>query len=151
VIDFVAMAPAHLDTVLDIEIVSHVTPWTRGNFVDSLDAGHVAILMQEDGETLGYAVLMPLPGEIELLNITVAPEARGAGLGRQLLQHICTQARGAGAERMFLEVRASNTPARALYAHNGFAEVGLRRAYYAAAKGDEANAREDAILMAKDL
>lgn len=145
------MTTAHLDTVLDIEIVSHATPWTRGNFVDSLDAGHVATLMQEEGDTLAYAVLMPLPGEVELLNITVAPEARGAGLGRQLLDHVCNQAREAGAERMFLEVRASNTPARTLYAHNGFAEVGLRRAYYAAARGDETNAREDAILMAKDL
>lgn len=147
VIEFVEMAPVHLDTVCDIEIVSHPTPWTRGNFTDSLEGGHVATVMQEEGAVLGYAVVMPLPGEAELLNITIAPEARGSGLGRQLLYQVCKAAQVQGAERMFLEVRASNTPARTLYARSGFAEVGLRRAYYAVPEGD----REDAVLMAKDL
>lgn len=146
-IEYVAMTQAHLDAVSDIEIVSHHTPWTRGNFIDSLDGGHAATVLQEDGAVLGYAVVMPLPGEAELLNITVAPEARRSGLGKVLLARVCADARARGASRMFLEVRASNTPARTLYAHNGFTEVGLRRAYYAAEDG----IREDAILMAKDL
>jgi ribosomal-protein-alanine N-acetyltransferase len=47
---------------------------------------------------------------------------------------------------MFLEVRASNASAIALYEKRGFAEVGLRRNYYPTAKGSE-----DAILMALDL
>jgi len=146
-IEFSAMTSEHLDAVFDIEIVSHPTPWTRGNFTDSLEGGHVAIVAQEEGAVLAYAVLMPLPDEAELLNITVAPEARGSGLGRKLLDLVCSDAKGQGAQRMFLEVRASNTPARTLYAHSGFAEVGLRRAYYALPEGG----REDAILMAKDL
>lgn len=146
-IEYVAMTPAHLDAVCDIEIVSHHTPWTRGNFVDSLETGHAAIVLLEGGAVLGYAVVMPLPGEAELLNITVAPEARRSGLGKALLARVCADARVRGEARMFLEVRSSNMPARTLYAHNGFTEVGLRRAYYAA----EAGAREDAILMAKDL
>ena len=146
-ITFVAMTLAHLDAVSDIERVSHLTPWTRGNFADSLEGGHVATVMQEEGAVLGYAVVMPLPEEAELLNITVAPEARRGGLGRALLEHVCTGARVQGARRIFLEVRASNVPARTLYVRNGFTEVGLRRAYYAAGDGE----REDAILMAKDL
>ena len=141
------MTASHLDAVCAIEIVSHATPWTRGNFSDSLEGGHAAIVMREEGAVLGYAVLMPLPGEAELLNITVAPEARRSGLGRQLLDQVCKDAQAQGAERLFLEVRASNTPARTLYTRNGFAEIGLRRAYYALPEGG----REDAILMAKDL
>jgi ribosomal-protein-alanine acetyltransferase len=147
VIEYAAMTPAHLGAVSDIEIVSHHTPWTRGNFVDSLDGGHAATVLLEDGAVLGYAIVMPLPGEAELLNITVAPEARRSGLGQALLARVCADARARGESRMFLEVRASNTPARTLYTHSGFTEVGLRRAYYAA----ESGAREDAILMAKDL
>lgn len=115
--------------------------------MDSLAAGHAATVMLENEAVRAYAVCMSLPGESELLNITVAPDARRGGLGRQLLAHVCAEAQARGAQRMFLEVRVSNAPARALYARNGFAEVGLRRAYYAAADG----AREDAILMAREL
>lgn len=146
-IETAVMAPEHLDAVIEIEAVSHLTPWTRGNFVDSLDAGHAATVMIEDGVVLAYAVVMPLPGESELLNITVAPEARRSGIGRQLLERVLGKVREQGAERMFLEVRSSNLPARALYRQCGFSEVGLRKGYYAAAD----NQREDAVLMAKEL
>ncbi|MGZ8155124.1 MAG: ribosomal protein S18-alanine N-acetyltransferase, partial [Burkholderiales bacterium] len=46
------------------------------------------------------------------------------------------------AERAFLEVRPSNTAARALYARSGFSEIGRRRDYYPAQEG-----REDAVVM----
>ena len=49
-IAFAAMTPDHLDAVCDIESVSHHSPWTRGNFIDSLDSGHAATVMQEDGD-----------------------------------------------------------------------------------------------------
>ncbi|HEY1181995.1 MAG TPA: ribosomal protein S18-alanine N-acetyltransferase [Rhodocyclaceae bacterium] len=141
------MTLAHLDAVVDIESVSHLTPWTRGNFADSLAAGHAASVVLEEGAVAAYAVAMPLPGEAELLNITVAPEVRRHGVGRELLAHVLDAARTQGAERIFLEVRASNLPARALYRRSGFAEVGLRKGYYASTD----NQREDAVLMAKEL
>lgn len=149
-IEFLPMREDHLNAVLAIEILAHPSPWTRGNFKDSMRGGHTAVLMQEEAAVLGYAVLMPLPEEAELLNITVAPARQRGGLGRQLLEHVCALAQEQGAQRMFLEVRASNLPARTLYGHSGFSEVGLRRGYYAAAPGSE-NAREDAILMAREL
>lgn len=141
------MTLAHLDAVVDIEAVSHLTPWTRGNFADSLAAGHTASVVLEQGAVAAYAVVLPLPGEAELLNITVAPEVRRHGVGRELLAHVLNAARVEGAERIFLEVRASNLPARALYLRLGFAEVGLRKRYYAGTD----NQREDAVLMAKEL
>jgi ribosomal-protein-alanine N-acetyltransferase len=44
---------------------------------------------------------------------------------------------------LWLEVRAGNQRARALYRQRGYAEVGLRRGYYPAAQG----LREDAVVM----
>ena len=93
------MRSEHLDAVCDIEIVSHHSPWTRGNFIDSLEGGHAATVLLEDGAVLGYAVVMPLPGEAELLNITVAPEARRSGLGRMLLERVCADAQAGLADR----------------------------------------------------
>ena len=44
-------------------------------------------------------------------------------------------------------MRASNERARQIYLRRGFAEVGVRRGYYPAAKGQ----REDAVVMSLDL
>jgi ribosomal-protein-alanine N-acetyltransferase len=136
-----------LDAVLAVESSAHLAPWTRGNFLDSLAAGHNVILMQDNNDLLGYAVLMPLPAEAELLNITITPAQQGRGWGRALLEQVCATAAAQGAQRLFLEVRASNQVARQLYARSGFAEVGLRKGYYASVHGQ----REDAILMVKGL
>ncbi|HTJ96209.1 MAG TPA: ribosomal protein S18-alanine N-acetyltransferase [Rhodocyclaceae bacterium] len=146
-IAFVPMTADSVHEVQAIEAVAHESPWTAGNFTDSLTAGHVATLMLTGNSLLGYAVVMHLPDEAELLNITIAPPYQRQGLGEQLLSQVCTAAHAQGALRMFLEVRASNLAAHTLYSHNGFIEVGRRRGYYAAANGQ----REDAILMAKDL
>ena len=52
-----------------------------------------------------------------------------------------------GDAALLLEVRQSNTAARALYAAAGFAEVGLRRGYYP----DVQQRREDAVVMRLSL
>jgi [ribosomal protein S18]-alanine N-acetyltransferase len=69
------------------------------------------------------------------------PEHRG-GVGRALLHAVIDAARALDVRKMFLEVRASNAAARALYAQAGFREIGVRRDYYPAHGG-----REDAIVL----
>lgn len=141
------MVEADLDSVVAVEAEAHEAPWTRGNFADSFKAGYVATVLCEEEHLQGYSVVMPLPDEAELLNITVAPAAQGRGLGSMLLQALMRDAKSAGALRLFLEVRASNTPARQLYLKSGFVESGCRRGYYACKDG----LREDAVLMEKAL
>ena len=79
---------------------------------------------------------------------TCAPrrKSQGRGHGRRLLRAILQLARGRGAQRVFLEVRPSNTPAIALYHDEGFNEIGRRPRYYPAKDG-----REDALVMALEL
>ena len=48
-----------------------------------------------------------------------------------------------GSRCLTLEVRASNTPAQALYEKLGFAQVGRRPKYYQ-------NPREDALILRKE-
>jgi [ribosomal protein S18]-alanine N-acetyltransferase len=68
--------------------------------------------------------------EAEILTFGVVPEARRRGHGGSLLREAIGAARAKGAGAMFLEVAAGNAPALALYAREGFAEVGRRRRYY---------------------
>jgi [ribosomal protein S18]-alanine N-acetyltransferase len=142
-LELIPMREADIDAVTAIEQRAHPFPWTRGNFVDSLKAGHSAWVFREGGALVGYGVLMMTVDEAELLDITVVPECQRRGLGGALLNQLFDIARSHGATRMLLEVRTSNESGLALYRRFGFAEIGRRRAYY--------HGKEDAIVMARDL
>ena len=138
-----AMTLHDLDAVLAIEQRAYGFPWTRGNFIDSLAAGYLAeVLVADDGALLAYFIALSGVDELHLLNITVTPAHQGQGHGRRLLAAVLDHGRHLGLATLWLEVRAGNHRARALYRACGFTETGLRRAYYPAA-----DAREDAVMM----
>jgi ribosomal-protein-alanine N-acetyltransferase len=106
-------------------------PWPAGAFTSALEAPQViAFVVEERGAILGYFVGRAVLGEGEILNLAVVPEARRRGLGRWILEAGLALLREAGADEVFLEVRASNRAARALYRARGFREVGRRARYY---------------------
>lgn len=131
-----------LDRVMEIEPKIYSHPWSRGNFADSLHAGYSCWIYESEGEVVGYAVMMSVLDEAHLLNISIAQDCQGRGMGRALLEHVIDIARRHGAQMMFLEVRPSNKNAIALYESIGFNEFSVRKGYYPAHNG-----REDAILM----
>lgn len=136
------MQLADLDSIMAIENVIYSHPWTRGNFSDSLNAGYSCWVFEDDDDIVGYSVVMLAADEAHLLNISIASDWQGLGLGRKLLEHMMEIARSHGALHMFLEVRVSNTIAVRLYEKMGFNEMAIRRNYYPSHVG-----REDAILM----
>jgi ribosomal-protein-alanine N-acetyltransferase len=139
-----AMTLADLPAVMAIEQIAYPFPWTQGNFVDSLAAGYGAQLLRApDGTLRAYSVAMDGVDEVHLLNLTVAPPWQGQGLARRLLDTLVERARGLGQRSLWLEVRASNERARAVYARYGFLDVGMRRGYYPAGGGR----REDARIL----
>lgn len=142
------MVVADLDVVMPVETSAYSHPWTRGNFIDSLAAGYRTLLQCDtEGGVLAYSVALPGFEETHLLNLTVAPVHQGQGLGSALLAELADWARARGDAALWLEVRPSNVRARTLYQRRGFVEVGLRRHYYPADKGQ----REDAVVMRLDL
>ena len=136
-----------LDAVMAIEKTAYAHPWSRGNFLDTLSAGHQALLLEAGGTLIGYYVAMKGVDEVHLLNVTVAPALQGQGWGRCLLDWLHLWARGEGAQCVWLEVRESNEVAQRVYAHCGYRRVGLRRDYYPAGRGQ----REHAIVMSCPL
>ena len=141
-----AMTLADVNAVLNIEQAVQAYQWTHGNFTDALNHGYECRVYEQDGEIHGYAVLMPVLDEAELLNIAVAAGQQRKGLGRLMLREILNTARKKNTRCVFLEVRPSNTAAIALYRSVGFAGIGLRRGYYQSTNGSE-----DAIMMACEL
>ena len=139
---FRPMLESDLDAVIAIEPTIYLHPWTRGNFNDSLKSGHQAWVLTRQDEIIGYSLMSMVLDEAELLNISVAAPHQQQGLGRLLLAHMLEHAITLGAAMMFLEVRASNAAAIALYERASFVEVNVRRGYYPAENG-----REDAVIM----
>jgi ribosomal-protein-alanine N-acetyltransferase len=89
-------------------------------------------------------------GECHVLNLCLHPVHQGRGIGRRLLRRLLALARRREADTAFLEVRASNCGAIALYHSEGFDEIGRRRGYYPASRHN-AHRREDAVVMARAL
>ena len=141
-----AMTLEDVDAVLAIEQAVQAYPWTRGNFIDALGHGYICRVEEDGGEIRGFAVLMPVLDEAELLNIGVAAGQQRKGLGRAMLREMLDVAHKMKMRRVFLEVRASNAAALALYRSSGFGKLGVRRDYYQNASGSE-----DAITMVCEL
>ena len=141
------MMPVDLNEVVELERQSQAFPWSRRNFEDALAAHYPAWVLRVDSVLAGFCVAMPMPDEVHLLVIAVAPDLRRQGLATRLLGQVEQLARDKGVNRVLLEVRPSNTRALAFYAKQGFSEIGKRRGYYPAGKG----AREDALVLAREL
>jgi len=141
------MAAADLDQVIAIESAVYPYPWSRGNFVDSLQAAYDASVCLSGERVLAYWLLMHAPDASHLLNFSVEPSRQRQGLGSRLLNRLLGVLRAQRVDAVVLEVRPSNLGALALYERAGFERIGVRRGYYPAADRQ----REDAIVMRRDL
>ena len=86
--------------------------------------GRIFIAEHSDGTAVGCVALLPMPdGGYELLKMAVAEAARGAGLGRRLIEACVEAARAAGGWRLYLETSSRLGPALQLYRSVGFGEL----------------------------
>jgi len=134
-----------LDGVVGLEQHAFSHPWSRKLYVDALTS-YECWMMFVDNQHVGHAVISQIVDEAHLLNIAIAVEQQGKGLGLQLLEHLMQRASQRGCVECFLEVRASNVSAYRLYERFGFNEIGRRRDYYPTVDG-----HEDALVMACTL
>ncbi|MDO4568172.1 MAG: ribosomal protein S18-alanine N-acetyltransferase [Clostridia bacterium] len=139
---FRKMDMGDLERVYEIELQSFPTPWPVAAFERELDneLGYYCVC-ELDGQTAGFCGMWVYMGEAQLTNVAIAPEARRKGVASRMVRHMIGVAVARGAQRMSLEVREHNEPAKALYRSLGFVEIGVRKNYYL-------ETRENAIIMA---
>lgn len=136
-----------LDAIMSIEDASFPSDaWSVESMAAELAGEYSRYLVDvEDDVVVGYAGLRAVPGaEADVQTIAVRAEQRGHGRGRALLRALLAEASALRAREMFLEVRADNPGAEALYVSEGFIELGRRPKYY---QPDGV----DAIVMRLDL
>ena len=135
------MRPADLKFVVEVENSSYQFPWGIGIFRDCLLAGYHSRVLEVSGVISGYSIMSVAGTETHLLNLCVHPSCQRLGYGRRLVNSMLLRAEELGVQKMFLEVRPSNTIAIALYRSVGFELIGAHPSYYQAAGG-----REDAVI-----
>ena len=136
-----------LDGIMAVEVACFVNHTTRAAFeweARHSDVSRVYVLRGERGTIVGFCAVWVVFDELHVNSLAILPEWRGRGLASGLLAFVLDASRAEGARRATLEVRASNTPARALYERFGFTQAGLRRGYYT-------NPPEDALILWLDL
>ncbi|WP_449060439.1 ribosomal protein S18-alanine N-acetyltransferase [Planomonospora algeriensis] len=114
----------------------------RGELADQPRTRHYVVALV-GGRIVGYAGLAAAGDQADVQTIAVSAGHRRAGIGGTMLAELLAEAVRRGARSVFLEVRADNPDAQAVYDRFGFERIGLRRRYYSDGT--------DAIMMKRDL
>lgn len=123
---------ADLRDVMRIENASFSSPWSEVSIREELHGrpGSVFLVLQCDGETVGYVGAWTFAGETHICTIAVAPEQRRRGLAELLMLALLRYSVSMNLEYAILEYRVSNKPAAELYSKLGFQYVHTRKRYY---------------------
>jgi ribosomal-protein-alanine N-acetyltransferase len=137
-----AMMLEDVPRVHEIDTLSFSLPWPERSFIFELTRNPVSRnwVVESDGCILAMLVLWLIVDEAHIATLATHPDFRRQGIGERLMIAALVSARNEGATRAFLEVRAGNTSALAMYKKYGFDVAGIRRGYYV-------DNHEDAILM----
>ena len=136
--------PDDATAIAEMEVNIFGDPWGKKDIFSYIcsDTG-MCFSAIDGGEVIGYIIGRKIPPEGEIYRIAVRPDKRQRGVGYRLLSYALKTERGSGVETVFLEVRESNIPARALYRAYGFNEISIRKNYYQ-------NPTENAVIMIKN-
>ena len=138
------MRQEHVAQVAELEKICFADPWSEKSVASELEnpLSYWLVALDED-RVVGYVGSQTVLGETDMMNVAVRPEYRRQGIAEALILALIGQLRRRQSHCLTLEVRDSNTSARALYGKLGFLEIGRRRNYYR-------NPREDALILRKE-
>lgn len=140
------MTADDIPTVLEIDHQSFPVPWSERTYRLELagnPSAHFFVAELSSGRTakvVGYLGYWLIVDEAYISTLAVAPGMRRRGIGKQLLKTALRSAGRQGADRVSLEVRASNAGAISMYESLGF-ELHSRKPEYYRDNG------EDALVM----
>ena len=119
--------------------------WAESEMQEVLGWGGVlALVIEFSGTVTSFLLARQAADEAEILNLAAEKAFRRKGQGGALLRAAEKELRARGVQRLFLEVRESNTTGIAFYKKHGFSSAGRRPGYYR-------EPEETAILMEKKL
>jgi tRNA threonylcarbamoyladenosine biosynthesis protein TsaB len=145
-IDICSMELKDVDQVFEIERLSFATPWSKEAFIEEIEKNKLAkyVVAKDNEMIVAYGGIWFVLDEGHITNIAVHPQYRGQKIGEKIVQSLIKVSRENNINKMTLEVRAANVPARNLYKKLGFDDFGIRKGYYS-------DTGEDAVIMWKNI
>ena len=143
-IEIVKMDASHISAIAQIEKLCFSDPWSENSVASELNNPLSLWLVALDGERLaGYVGSQTVMDESDMMNLAVHPDYRCQGIGSRLVDELIKELKKKGSQRLTLEVRVSNEPAKRLYDELGFSEIAVRKRYYS-------HPKEDALILRKE-
>lgn len=133
---------ADLEAIWGIEQECYAYGWSRAQLAQEI--GHAVGTFElccVGPRIAGYICYWLIAGELQILNVATASAFRRRGVAARLLEQALSSCAARGLDSAWLEVRAGNAAAIALYRRFGFVVAGRRPAYYPDG--------EDALLMGR--
>lgn len=138
------MRQEHVAQVAELEKLCFRDPWSENSVASELNNPLSLWLVALDGETVaGYVGSQTVMDESDMMNLAVHPDYRCQGIGSRLVDELIKELKKKGSQRLTLEVRVSNEPAKRLYDELGFSEIAVRKRYYS-------HPKEDALILRKE-
>ncbi len=153
-VSITGMTEHDLLEVVEIEENSGLSRWGWAAYYAELQGTNSNLMLvarvantkqqQRSHSLAGYVVARMGANELHINNVAVRENYRRRGIGRSLLDKILEAGKRAGVACAFLELRAGNDPALALYEKCGFRVTARRQKYYS-------EPAEDALVMIIEL
>ena len=144
--DFVISRATAVDDLTEVDALQRLTfvnAWGAEALrweLKNTDVARLYLMRSPGGALVAYCACWMVFDELHINSLAVDAAWRRRGLARRLLAEVFRDSIAAGARSATLEVRQSNTPARALYESLGFGVEAVRREYYQ-------DPREDALIL----
>ncbi len=133
-----------VDRIVSLYKDNFADGWNKGMLESAFNSGRfLCIGIEEDNKLIGLICCSLTDYDADIEGITIDNEYRKNGFAKALLGLLEVRLVEKKIEKVFLEVRQSNTPAKNLYLGAGYKEISLRKKYYSDG--------EDAVIMAKEL
>lgn len=138
------LSKSDISQILDLYDGNFSDGWNQ-NMLESafLNGRFLAIAKRIEQRLVAVITISTTQFDADIEGIVVDSAFRNKGYAKELLVFSENHLKNLGVEKIFLEVRASNTPARNLYSQNGYSEISIRKKYY--------SDNEDAVVMAKEI
>ncbi len=133
-----------VDRIVDLYKDNFDDGWNKSMLESAFLTGRfISIGIEENQKLIGLVCCSITDYDADIEGITIDEEYRKNGFAKALLGLLEVRLIEKKIEKIFLEVRSSNTPAKNLYLGAGYKEINVRKKYYSDG--------EDAVIMAKEL